>query len=418
MSDFEVKQETKVAENDEILQMNGLKYKMPQSLSTTLNRTLIKQYSQRQSYSAGDTIVFDINSGSRYISPLDCALKLSVRTSGGTLGDDSKLPDSGSIALINEIRIFAKNGVELERIQDVNQYVHTKTQYEESVESVISYSQMYGGGDSPADVANNADSTFIIPLSKLSGLFDPIVKGMKMPPSLISGARIELVLESFARAFNATGGANTGYIVSNPQILMMASELNDQTQAILNAESAQTGLEYSFKRCFSTTETTNSTSLNIQVKKAVAQGLRAMCVPKLAANVEEKTVDSFNSASATDSSFTNFQWRIGSSFYPQQKTDSQVENLYVTQGAFNKHALRPWNSGALGLTLYNTEKYAVGSGFETDTRLNLSGKPINNSSTLELQATVVPQGAGVKYFVFMEFVAVCRCWLSNVTLKI
>ena len=47
--------------NAMVLAVNGLKFSMPKPLSTTLVRTFKRQYSQRQSYSASDTIVFDLN---------------------------------------------------------------------------------------------------------------------------------------------------------------------------------------------------------------------------------------------------------------------------------------------------------------------------------------------------------------------
>jgi hypothetical protein len=409
MSDSEVKTESVVGSSDAILKMNGLKYSMPQSLSTTVNKTFIRQYAQRQSYAAGETIIFDINTGSRYVDPTNSALLFDVSTTGSNAPFSS---DAGAIALINEIRIFAKNGVELDRIQEVNQYVHTTSHYKDSSDAIDRYATLYGRGET---VQTGAGLIVMIPMSMLSGLFNPIVKGMKLPGALISGARIELVLEKAERAFNAAG--ITGYTITNPKILMMGSELNDNTQRVLNSESAQNGLEYTYPRVFTTTETSAQTTVNIQVKKAVSQGLRAICVPVDSAVVESKNDDSFSSV-AGGVVFTDYQYRIGSNFYPQQKIDSLVESYYVTQNSFNKNTDRSWYAGSLSINEYATSKYGVGAGFETDSRLNLSGVPINNSATLELQGSVDLNVAAVKYYVFMEYVAVSRSFLTNTTLKL
>ena len=91
-----------------------------------------------------------------------------------------------------------------------------------------------------------------IPLKVISGLFEPTVKGMKMPPGLISGARVEITLEKFARAFgplvkpsgDTTSTSATTYSVNNPIIICLAHELSDNSQMVLNEESVENGLEY------------------------------------------------------------------------------------------------------------------------------------------------------------------------------
>jgi hypothetical protein len=121
----------------------------------------------------------------------------------------------------------------------------------------------------------------------ISGLFEPTVKGQKMPPGLLSGARIEITLEEFGRAFGAAvGGHNaTTYVVDNPIIVCLAHELNDNSQRVLNEESVENGLEYTYTRVFTTVEPTAASSVNIQIKKAVAQGLRAFAVPVASSDV-------------------------------------------------------------------------------------------------------------------------------------
>lgn len=414
MSDFEVKQQSVAGQSSEILSLNGLAFSMPQVLSTTTQRNIIKQYSQRQTHNAGDTVVFDINTGSRYISPHDCALKLEVQTSGGGGGDDSKLPEIGAYALINEIRIFSKSGVELDRIQDVNQYIHTVSPFVENKDTIDNYFENSG---KDKDVANNATSTFILPMSRLSGLFNPTVKDMLMPSGLISGARIELVLETFNRAFNSTGGTNTGYTITNPQILMVAHTLNDTTQRVLNEQSVDNGAEYTYPRVFSSTLTTTDTSLNIQVKKAVAQLKRVMTCGILATEESKTGVDSFITPKTGYTTWSQYQYRVGSMFQPNQNSTSDAEHLWVTQSSFNKHMDRHTYGGAVNLTDYLAKYYCVGAGFETNMLLNNSGVPVNNSAILELQATVAPTGA-CKYYTFAEYVAVAKVRLMAVSVKI
>ena len=97
---------------------------MPQPLSVCVNRTFKKEYSQRQSYKAGETIAFDVNIGSSYVDPATCMLIFKVEF---TCADDGGDPlnrvsfGSGTAAnLISEIRLLSKNGCEVDRTQSAD----------------------------------------------------------------------------------------------------------------------------------------------------------------------------------------------------------------------------------------------------------------------------------------------------------
>ena len=438
--DFEVKSEVKMAENPEIQSKNGLLYVMPQTLSSTVNKTFIRQQAQRQSYSEGDTMVFDINSGSRYIEPESCMLMFDVTTDGVPLVTNSNYTpfkdDVGGLALIEEVHIHAKSGIELDRIQECNQYQYTKHKILSNSDWWDKWAPMWGGGSTerqtPAAGAptvprqsqcgNTTARRIIIPMSLISGLFEPTVKGMKMPAGLISGARIEITLEEFGRAFGpaeGTGNATT-YTVTNPIIVMQAHELGDSSQEVLNEISVDNGLEYSYTRVFTTVEPTSATSLNIQIKKAVSQGLRAFNVPILSTDIsDQKSQESFKGTEP----FTRYQFRIGSQFYPQQRIDTESEGYWTTMACYNKSPMANWFSPALSFDNYVgnntlTPTIILGSSFESDQRLNLSGQPINNSATLTLEATMVPGGGTYHQYLFLEYVAVARSFLTNVEVKI
>lgn len=426
MSDMEVKRdnviiESKSSENEkDIMKLNGLFYKMPQVLSTTVTRNVIKQYSQRQSYSEGDTIIFDLNTGDNYIDPHDCCLKWQVRAVGGTTSWVSVLPGIGSYSLVNEIRIFAKSGVELDRIQDVNQYIHLTQGFTESSDTVDNYYVMAGSGVSVGNDTDVTWSTFVLPLSRLSGLFRPDVKNQKLPPSIISGARIELVLETFARAFDTPDSQNTSYTIQNPQILMTANRLNDLTQRTLNNEASMSGLEYTYPRTFGTTETTDQTSLAIQIKKAVSQAKRIICCPIIATRFNDNNQDSFISIGTDDGTefcFTDYQYRVGSFYNPQQKSQDAVEHLFITSAGYNHH-MDSKDAKSLSLTTYLSDYYAVGASFESNILLNRSGIPINNSNSAELLSTVVNGGNSYKYYLFMDYTSVIKARLTNLSIKI
>ena len=426
--DFEVKNESEIAASPEVQQKNGLLYVMPQTLSSSVNKTFIRQQAQRSSYSPGQTMVFDLNTGSRYIDPENCALMFDLVLDGTAVTANTTYStfssNAGAIAVINEIRIHAKSGVELDRIQECNQYAFTKSQLKENADYHAKYASLWGGGPISVDKDSRDErgqigatvKKFLIPMKLISGLFNPSVKGMKMPPGLLSGARIEIVLEQFGRAIGPPKGAPTApttYTITDPMIICMSHELSDSSQSTLNEVSVENGLEYTFNRVFTTVEPSASGSINIQVKKAVSQGLRAFDIPIDSAKYNALAEQSFSGALA----YTNYQFRIGSNFYPQQKVDSDVEGYYTTQNIYDKHSTAGWYSNGLSATEYVDAQRAMGAGFETDSRLLLSGTPINNSSTLTLEATVTA-GTEHRHYVFLEYVAVARSYLTNVELKI
>ena len=63
--------------NSGVLQLNGLRYKMPAPLSTTLLRTHKRQFAHNSSYSPGQTMTWDLNTSGQ-IDPESSYLKLDV----------------------------------------------------------------------------------------------------------------------------------------------------------------------------------------------------------------------------------------------------------------------------------------------------------------------------------------------------
>ena len=424
-----MKSQTQLAANPEIQAKNGLLYVLPQALASTVNKTYIRQAAQRSSYDEGDTIVFDLNTGSRYIDPENSYLMFDVFTDGGPLTKDTNYTafnkDVGALALLNEFHCHAKSGVELDRIQQVNQYAYSRAQQRENQDYWSRFASIFGGGTRPDGGVPilgqcSADPHRVaIPMKIISGLFDPVVKGMKMPPGLVSGARIEITLESFGRAFSANQGSDDSktYTVTNPIIVMMSHELGDNSQRVLNEESTESGLEYTYPRVFTTLEPSSSNTVNIQIKKAVAQANRVFAVPILSSGATSQAADSFNSSLV----YTRYQYRVGSLFYPQQRIDTRVEGFMTTLNSYGKLTNMGWYSPHLTYDQYvdsENGRTILGVGLMKDDKINISGVPINNSATLELQATVAAGGVQRNWYVFMEYTACAKSFLTNVEVKI
>ena len=403
-----------------IMGHNGLLYQMPQKLSTTVNRTFDRQYAQRSQYNEGQTIVFDLNTGTSYMDPANAMLtfNLAIAFTAGT-GDVSFGSGAGACSVIEEIRIISKNGAELDRIQNAN--ILAKIMSDWTYDPVgLNYLQMAGKDFTYQDPV--VDRKWVIPLRLLSGFFRPTVKDMLIPAGLASGLRIEITLARAARVLHRVAGTGTGlsFSVQDPEILCMLHDLNDPTQAVLMAESASNGLEYTFPSYFATTLNTEQTSINEQVKKAVSQCTRVFSTAFNVSGANSVTLenrDGFETITADD--LGSYQYRVGSSYYPKNSISNSVEAWYVTSATFgkNKSTDMPCSVNLEGYSVGN--KFLIGAPLQTHDRFNLSGLPINNSSVLELRLGL-NNGAGLtrQLVVFMEYVSVSRTFINKTSIKI
>jgi hypothetical protein len=405
--------------NSEVLRLNGLFYKMPQELSTTVKRSFVKEYSQSQTYAPQSTVVFDINTGSGYIDPANAMLSFDlavVATATPNAGDTYTFGTGSACNLINEVRILSKNGTEVLRTQNANvlSKIMIDYKYSTDAEGVLN---MAGRGIA-AEPALNGTQRYVIPLKLFSSLFEPTVKGMKIPAGLASGMRIELTLESAGRALvrNAAGGTAYTYSMTNPVIYFMKHDLNDPAQSQLMANSAETGLEYTYNQYFNTPLTTTSLSINEAIKKSVARANRVFVGIFETANASDETADSF--AMRLSGDLVDYQWRVGTSYYPNQVVTDEIEAWYMSQDTFDKIRDIKHSSSAVSLADYQTGgKFLLGTALESDSALNLSGVSLSNSNTLELRLNL--QNAVERTLhIFTEYTTVSRTFVNSTNVKI
>lgn len=415
----------KGSSNSLIMSRNGLAYKMPQSLSTTVNRTFRREYAQRSSYTAGNTIVFDWNTGTSFVDPDNAMITFDLQVNFAAGTDAAEVVTFGSgcgaCNILSEIRIMSKNGTELDRIQSANILAKILTDWTYN-DHGLDYLQMAGKFASYSAPADGTIKKFVIPLKVLSGFFRPSVAGMLIPSGIASGLRLEFVLQDAARALTKTAGTGTGlsYTVTDPEMLLMLHDLNDPTQAVLMSESSSNGLEYTFPSYFASTTSTVQTQVHEQSKKAVSQATRVytnISDASGAASVLLEDQDGFSTVAA--SQLSSYQYRVGSSYFPQNVIESNVEAWYVTSATFGKNKDTD-NPSSLNLSDYDTgDKFLVGVPLATNDRLNLSGLPINNSSVLELRLNVANAGGLTREITtFMEYVSVARNFATKTSIKI
>jgi hypothetical protein len=337
-------------------------------------------------------------------------------TVGGDVEDEWNFGSGLATNLIKEIRVLSKNGCEVDRTQNANVLAKILKDYTYDSDG----RRMLSNAGYDIECSAGISYKMVIPLSLLSGFFRPVVKGMKIPAGLCSGLRIEFIMETARRSLTYTGAGNSvRYSIADPEMLFMCMDLNDPTQAALMKNSAETGLEYTFPSYFSTPLTTTANKINEQVKKAVAQCTRAFATVFHTATVEDEKKDGFGSIRHSDYAFKNFQFRVGSEYYPKKTVDDSVESYYITAACFNKNTDQQEFPNGLRLVDYiNEGSFVMGVPIETDSRLNLSGIPLNNSNVLELRAEIESGGEQLDYVIFMEHITVARTFINKTDIKI
>ena len=131
-----------------------------------------------------------------------------------------------------------------------------------------------------------------------------------------------------------------------------------------------------------------------------------------------ETRDGFKSIPSEE--LVNFQYRVGANYYPQKHVSKKSEALYLMNEVFDKQRDLMHNANSVSLSEYDTDGvFAVGMPLETDSRLNLSGIPLNNSNVAELRMQVTNTlGLSRQFNMFVEFISVSRTFVNKSSVKI
>jgi hypothetical protein len=202
--------------------------------------------------------------------------------------------------------------------------------------------------------------------------------------------------------------------------------MSDPILAYLNTTFAshKQGLVYEFPSYHTTRTTLTTSSVDIEVRKAVTHALDVCAIMCKTADRTLATVDSFNSIVLTDAD--SVQWRIGSHYLPSSPTDGVVENY--AEMLYRSRMLRESTDGGLRLTDFKgTGASSPGVAWpirygmfcmslQRNAILDLSGLAINNSTTLSINGTVTNADSS-NAFVFLRHVRRAVCFMESLTLE-
>jgi len=420
---------------DSDLLVNNLIYEMPSSLSLAVSRQHVLQYPQRASYAVtrNTTIVFDWNSGNAYIDPSNSFLKFKMVVENPATGPIATVPTFGSgsaLNLFHECRIRSRSGVELDRTENVNVYNKYRIDYNKTAQWKNTLGKSFfveGGTDYPIfDTANTLETEVVIPLCEIASVFRPLKAGQLMPPQLVSGLRIELSLESIAKAFVDPlnwFGANAKLILEDIHMSLDTVMLSDESSKLLNLESSNSGLEYCYERVYNYSNTfTSPSNFTLQMSKAVSQAIHSFAIVQDNTSVNSATLDSFQSEPYK---IKNWQWRLGAQYYPHipvvtdttANVNKKGNEAYMLALASCDKMRKNYQESSVTLNDFSTSKSILAVSLEKNQSLAVSGLPSNNSRQLELLVTrnngADAPGAKVDVNAFMTYISVAKAYIDN-----
>jgi len=405
-----------------LLQVNKMLYKMPPSLGITARRHHVIDFSQQNTYTNGQTIVFDLQTGSYFVDGKNSYLRLDVQTDGG----QSRFTSGGVTNIISRVVVRTKSGKEWCRCEEFNLYARNILRYEASNNYLEKVGKSYGY-DSGVAPTNTAKTRYTIPM----WLIPCFNQDKLLPPQIMEGLRIEITLAQVGEALERLGGdpapdPPTGYSVVNAEIHSDAFDIADQFKRKVAEMSARQGLILVHKEYFHSNVGTisDTNNYNFDIKKACSKACRNFNILRLNANVNNVNVDSMN---AEQYDVLKYQAHIGQDYIPNQPIElpdtPDLRNIneayYDTQFVWGKVNQTWWSNSVKpedflgegdrkeGMVAFNLNKSHV-----TD----LDGYVLNNSRALVVDIKCKNIRAR-KVDTFLQHLRVAKVYTANAEIR-
>lgn len=411
----EVKQSQPDGLADSLIRVNGLSYRMPSNMSVVVSRSMKRSFANLDSYKEGGKIIVTWNSGNEYVNGLNSYLTFDAQVAGPA-GATGELDSGSAVNFIDNVTVNSLQGTEVDRVEGVNVYQRNADRYEYSqdyinnIGSVVGYKSTEVGATNVSNVVTLTPQRYCIPLSKLCGMCNT---GVLIPSALAGGLRFEIKLASLGTALKNGATPPTGYTITNVNMMLDSYQLADSIQKRLMMESASTGLEFFYETYDRTRHNiASSNKANITVRKAVSRALSAFAVTRLTADTSDQTKDSM--ASETNK-VAGFFWRLGSLNFPNQRLTSKQEQYFYAQYSMNK-LLHPHKNNSISLQDFLADEGLIAVTLERSSVLSLSGLPVNNSRTLQVEIDY-DDAQSRDIDVYMKYLQLARVFPNNVLVK-
>lgn len=395
--------------NSSLLFVNNLDYSLPAPSSVATGRQHKRSYFQNRSYSQGETMVAQLNTGTDFIDTSNSSIVIKVKTTGtGVYGAGF---GSGSVMnLMKNIRIMHRSGTSYTNTQKLNMFTKLNDRFTKSAGwfSTIGANMGYGRGASLFDDVDD-EQTFVIPLHQLHGFFQS-EGGQFIPPQVASGLRVEIDLASLGECFLESVAGLTAYSVTQVYFDNMSVSLMDSAMASLNSVAQTSSLEYVFTDIYTAQNAVGvNTNINLDVNKSVGMASRVLSMVQQTNTINDVTTDSFVIPYLAG----KWGYVLGSVHFPNVDVDSLETAYHQSLVSYDKmkHVDKEC-SVTRGDFIDSDGIYTVS--LERDTSLALSQSPVNASRALRFQLILdsAPASASIAT-VFMQYLVSTRTTLTS-----
>jgi hypothetical protein len=305
---------------ESLLQINQLSYRLPPQISIASKCTHVINYSQQASYNNGNTVIFDIQTGSAFVDPQASYFRFVVKPADSTHGFGG-----GSVCnIFDRVVVRTATGKELSRLESADLYTRITDNYDNSFNwrETVGVSQGYTTFVKDAVYCDAVPATigklFVVPFQTLMPCMSP--HGAKLvPPNIMSGLRIELTLsapnDAFCSVDQGTPLTLASYTIDAVEAHLKTYDLADSFQRKIQEMSVQ-GLNYLYPEHFHTIIAPGASSnINFDIKKACSKALKARIMTRTATALSTAGRDKHVSAVYN---YTRFQSNISSDYFPNQ----------------------------------------------------------------------------------------------------
>lgn len=335
--------------SEALLNVNKMLYKMPPALGITQRRNHRTDFFQRSSYKSG-TMVLDCQLGSDFCDPKNSYIRWYIQCFSDAAGTSPSRGNfgTGSCAnIINRILVKTRTGKELCRLENANLLIKYNQLYDCPNDWIDSVGRSQGYAAS-GDSVNPGDGAYDVPLNgKLYVLPLHVIPCFNtdklLPPQLMEGLRIEILLEDAAVAFqnSVVSGSVASYEVSNPEIHWDSFDIADAYKRKIAEMASRQGLSLVHKEWFHSIVSTTQSNINFDIKKAATKALKVNIITRNSATISTNLEDGMGSAAFN---YQKLQAHIGADYFPQQPITvnspydetTNVEAYYNSVFSYNK----------------------------------------------------------------------------------
>lgn len=393
-----------------LMQWNNLVYTMPITNSVATARNVKFYPAASDSYDSENNtkMVFTVQTGSQFVDFSKSYLKFDLSTDYDDLSTGSNPMYESVCNIIESIVVSSRQGVELLRIKDFARWRVIQNALNITISRFHTVAKLIGAGvgTSTSIAKVNEPASIVIPMWLLGGFFEST---QLLPPAMCAGLRIEITLLGVGKAFKLTG-SGTKYIISHPTLCLDTTLLNDAATRQVRANAAANGLEITYRDIYQQSTGVQSKTFEVPITKAVSRALCAYAVPwgEYVAN------GAGNNFFAGTKSIQKYQWRLGSSYYPQREIltngcEQFLNAIYCfeyDQSGESQSYMQFSDWGKFALMAATLERSAL---------LKYSGRSINNSTTLQLSCELNEE---TNLTIYLEHVKIAKVFNTNVVVSL